>query len=381
MTQLAPIQFHGEIQANRVKTPVSFKASIDDRGALRLNFDPIVPSEDVYRAMSGSLFVGERIEPALLSGMGPAGPSFSSDSLFFGSWQHEPDKLKFDANCAMADIRLQLEKPVARPRLTWHLRQFQALGPMQATTAVGHVGAQGLSLDADSQKLSGSLAIEAASADHHEHWWDDAERTIDHVARVLSFATGRHLEPYVESRAIGTDMYVRVWSRADAQPALSTPFYFLNLGPIFSAACSSESTCGAALKELDAAVQWFAAPATYIEMEFVALMMAIESVLARAKLKGRLKKKVRDYLSSRSIAVHDFPASAIDEMVDARNRVVHEGIYHDTSLGHQVDLLQHIGVAREIVLRVLLSVIRFEGSYFSPLRRGQIKFPTFIGGG
>jgi len=90
-----------------------------------------------------------------------------------------------------------------------------------------------------------------------------------------------------------------------------------------------------------------------------------------------LLEKITKYINDREIVIDDFPKNALKEIIKARNAIVHQGIYFDYVNPTQVDVWEHVMVARELVVRIFLKVLRFEGNYFSLLHEGkQLRFPS-----
>ena len=78
------------------------------------------------------------------------------------------------------------------------------------------------------------------------------------------------------------------------------------------------------------------------------------------------------------VARHDITDQAISAMIGARNVIVHQGMYFDPTKTDQIDLWDHLLLARELVTRILLGVLRFKGNYFAPLYspNQQLRFPS-----
>ena len=51
------------------------------------------------------------------------------------------------------------------------------------------------------------------------------------------------------------------------------------------------------------------------------------------------------------------------EIVAARNRIVHRGVYYEPEENNQKELFYHVVLLNEIVTRVLLTLLRFRGHY------------------
>ena len=94
--------------------------------------------------------------------------------------------------------------------------------------------------------------------------------------------------------------------------------------------------------------------------------------LNRASFVDRMER----YIGDHDIKLNDFDADALKGVVKARNLVEHRGYYFDDTARDQPDIWHHILIARELVTRMLLGILQFEGTYFSVLHGSKpLSFP------
>ena len=112
----------------------------------------------------------------------------------------------------------------------------------------------------------------------------------------------------------------------------------------------------------------------------VAQMPAHDSDLASdisAKLvelnRRSLKKKLRILVNRLRVPIADIDGG-IGKAIRARDQIVHKGQYGDTA-DHQTALWSHVCVIRELLTRILLAEIDYEGRYISYL--GDSHFAQF----
>jgi hypothetical protein len=201
-------------------------------------------------------------------------------------------------------------------------------------------------------------------------------------------------------------------------PTFMPPFHELHMEPIFACACDSFFTRHAATEDLDAAIRWMTAPVAYDESRLINAMSALENILDRCGLdevdtfingsafrrvasrvrellrevgvpegmagkvpelnRRSLAEKVMALLAARSISVHDMPEDWLATVVRQRNTIVHTGVSGD--FGEQEpDTLDHTIWVREIVTRIILERLGFEGAFRSWLHHDeQLHFPDCI---
>lgn len=414
------MRFVGSAAAGKTEVGLTFTAEVDDTGALSLDIEPLPAASEGFELVR-SFGTDSQAEYLQLEGVGPQGETFRSETFFLTGYGHKSgdtgSELAFKGACAEAEIVHKLSEPIPYPQLRWMLRGFRSFGALEGRIDGGRVVIGGGEPSADQpQQLTGFL-IAQADTEVEAGWFARMDAELDHLARTLSLASGVYLQPYVEMRFDGDENRMRLFRRSQTPTPFLPPIHFLNLGPVFKSALAAGPEKRARFKALDAALRWLTTPAHYDEIRLLGAMTALENIvegaypsdrhpiIAKAAFK-RLAKAIRDlitglglpevmktkipelnrasfvdkvarYIDDHRIVIADFPEGGLPAVIRARNRVVHTGVYFDDELQDQTDLWQHILVGRELVIRILLDVLGFEGNYFSALHADQqLMFPS-----
>jgi len=364
---------------------------------------------------------GRNVEYLELEGTGSSGEKFSSDNFYMTSFKHSSDAtegtiIQFFGRCAQASLLREMQIPSPRKQLIWYLRQFEAFGRLRRDTAFGRISASGARPSDNPKHLTGQIVIEALD-DTDEGWWEQSDQLLDHVTRIMSLARGTYLRPIIERRVHGSTEIFKVLELDVGEKPFLSPFHPQNLRPIFDCACDGFAALAGAMKSLDPAIQWLLAPASYDEIRLITAMTALENIVEAAypekktrivprgtfnKFAKAVRTLIREhglpqalqaklpelnrpplidklirYVNEQEIVIADFAKHALEQLIKARNAIVHRGLYFDADDPHQIDVWEHILVAKELGIRILLKALRFEGSYFSALHEGkQLSFPS-----
>lgn len=418
MPVFSTTRFTGQIVHGEVVQPLTFDVAVDDDGVLQLLIEPVVAGDVPVSLLQLSDETGRQVAWMTLTGTAADGQAFTSDTFHVTGYSHRSNEIGLTGACAEAEITTSLAEPAATSKLWWGLRRFRSFGWLHADTDIGRVAIGGAEPDpARPQLLSATLAIQRDGVADTD-WFEGAAEQLEHVARVMSFASGAYLRPYVARLVAGDRAVLRVFSRSDTTEPFYPPFVFLNLEPIFSLACAADTTARAAFAQLDPAVRWLLTPGYYDEIRLMAAMTALENLvdqafpgdaalfvkpslfkkaasavramIAERKLPEGMKAKVPElnrrtfvekldaYVAARQVVVSDLPAQMLRDMINARNTVVHTGVYFDPEIQNQPDLWDHLLLARELVTRLLLAELGFIGNYFSPFYgpNRQLRFPS-----
>ena len=208
-------------------------------------------------------------------------------------------------------------------------------------------------------------------------------------------------------------------------------FHFLNLQPVLDLALTKYTDELCQQTGLSVALEWFVHHPHYSELQLVSSMTALEHLVAvftqhhppplivpkeyfdrllvqmkvpwqnemndagddkmlaaaltrgREKLnnlnEGSFRDKLQAMLQHYAVPLSGLKWPMINKAVQARNLVVHRGLYRSTPTSSQSDsphILRHVTVLRELIKRIFLSLLEFEGQYFSLLNGPNwIHFP------
>jgi hypothetical protein len=426
--------FHGVLTASEIHQKVSFRARVDEFGAVELEFLPIAGtvhfakiSQRVHRVMQVSYFS--------LHGVAESGMRFESETLQFSTLGfpelsetgHEFTPKGF---CAEAIFRRKLASAISPPVLRIHLRGFECFRGLRADSPLGAITMVGTIRLEDENRLSGMMQIQASHApEDAEVWRTEAEKFLDHVRRVMSFGASTVLKAPVIEFLSGEILEIQVLSQTKQAPTSLPIIHFLALEPLFDAAVSSYFKPPIEVKNLLFAIEWFGMHSAYSEARLIYAMTALENLIdsnlpagdayamlpsdfehrrkslrkaleecigawempdpaTPKKLLADLNEKLPD-LNRRSLSkkiaalarqwgvpLEDIDSKLIMGAKNARDQVVHGGHYAAKGSDESEELWGHAMVARELVARFLMQVIGYKGTYVSYMTRNQnAQFP------
>jgi len=414
MAYLEPTKFVGNLSRDSHSVEVGFTVSIDDDGILNVAIDDLPVSKAVL-----DLFPNRSpAEPAqlnTLSGVSDSAWQFHTDHLIITFTIGE--MVSVASICSLAELCKTMDKPADRSRRLWFVRQLRVVRALSWQGSLGEVIAGGpADLSANSQHPAGVIQITHPTGVGDEAWSAAAERFVIHIARILSFGCGTYLFPVIEQQIDKDQLIWRVMRRPAAPPPFFAPFHVVHMEPIFQRACESFASHAEAVVELDPAIRWLTAPVALWEQRLINAMTALECILERTgsddarlfmtgsaykkiskdlkkllseknvpdgmKLKlpdlnrRSLKEQILALILERNIETGDFPEEWAAEIIKARNHIVHTGV-SPTNLGEDGISIELIAIAREIVIRMILERIGFEGPFQSWLHGSDmLHFPT-----
>lgn len=417
---LPAIRFVGQIRKDDHVIDVAFDAEVDHSGVLALRFDTLpVSKETFYLGGSGS---DGTVEWAVLEAAAATGETIRSASFFVTKQQRKTSDTEatvtFEGACSEAVIARPLEAPVTFSQLHFQFPRFRSFSWLHCDTDLGVARMGGSEADpARPQYLCGLLAMQCQGV-ASDTWFGEAHDRLTHILRVMSFASGVYLRPVVERRVVADQDQFTIIRRTSASEPFYAPFVFLNLEPIFEHACNGDADARVKFATTDPAVRWLLAPGYYDEMRLMAAMTALEHLVEEAfpaaeslflkpkafkKVASAVRELLRDlkapegmlakapelnrqsfadklqrYFDARGVTLGDLDAEGIKALINARNHVVHRGVYYDPTQAQQARLWDHLLLAREMVTRALLGELGFVGNYFSPLygSNQQLRFPS-----
>lgn len=415
-------RFQGTLSGHGSSIPIGFEASIDDLGVLQLALDRIPFSREAY-ALHVHGRPGTPVDLITLEGRSDAGHVFRSGSFHIGHFSHGSQagaELSYQGDCYDAELELPADaaREPGRDARVWLVRQFRTFRRIAHGTPLGRVVIGGPQQDREAQDPNGFLAVYRPDIESPEGWWEESERLLTHIARVLSFACDTYLRPVIEERYHAGGVTVRIVRQGRASGPFMAPFHELHMEPIFACACDSYFTRQDAVAELDAAIRWLTAPVAYDESRLINAMSAFENILDRCGLEAvdtymgssafkrvasrvrsllaeigvpermagkvpelnrrTLSEKVIALLQARGIVVDDMPENWLATVIRQRNIIVHTGVSGDFG-DHEPDTLDHTIWVREVVTRIILERLGFEGAYRSWLHHDeQLHFPECI---
>lgn len=417
----APKLFSGAFSLGSESIEASATISIDASGKLVFAFAPIPLSAQSRFIMMAWYGGGSDIVHFSFKAIAEDGARFETEHLFFSSLGNTSDaagtRMTPEARCAKGILRYPLKEPIPLPALRMRLKGFRNFGSLHAECALGRMEMNGPHDTTDEDDAAdGWLTIQAAEPPlDASQWRADSEKLLEHVRRIMSFATASLLRAPVVEYISGIESEVTVWSQTRQRSGVMPVFHFLAHDAIFAAAIRSYFSPPIAVKHLFFAIEWFTMEGTYNEIRLVNAMTALENlidsnvapgealILPRAQFEKvrkallsviktclgkwtpeladdasrELNEKLAD-LNRRSLlrklellaARWKVPLGGIDHASlkaakQARDKVVHRGQYYEDAKETDSDLWTHVTVIREVAVRFLFTAIGYEGRYIS----------------
>lgn len=403
---------------------VTFVVDINRTGEIHLEFDDqVLTKENVWikRAFSGS----SSAVPALhLDGQTADGLVLSSESVHLTAVGTPSDQ-----ESVRLQVRAKAQRltATAADRAGDEPYEFQAeywvagLRWFRGTTFTlpeGEVAVGGDVKPDDYAVMSGTVVIRSPSQQLSlDAWLSDADAAVRRILDVVSFADGHFLRPSVR-QVFGDEELARVdflgagQGASPRQPPLHCLDFANSVPPLIHAYTPDliERT------GIDVAIEWHLMPHLYNEARFVSQMTAIEHLIhvfseqspdstfidkatfnkevapaviktldcelaklslggidaadarqgMKQSLKGINRRSLRSNLD-RMMRAYAVPLDGLDDvikpLIDMRNDIVHRGLSREGN-GDSV-LGQRVAEAEELLKRVILALLGFEGRYTS----------------
>lgn len=420
--------FSGNLQAGSDTAPITFRARIDGTGKVEFDFGEIILTKETNFISEQWDGEGSYLGCFSLYGKAEDGTELKTEDLYFNSLANEWNKetgsrMRPVGSCSRAEFRCKLTVQAPKPTLCMHVKGFQNLRQLRSECRLGTVAMDGKNHIDDPDCISGHITVQSDNEpDDLTAWHTEADKFLEHMRRVMSFALASVLKGPIIEFSAGDDLKVVVLSQTRQASAPFRTFHYLNQQPVFDVAVSCFFNPPFIVKNLFFAIEWFAMEATYNEVNLVNAMTALENLVAsnlgdndslirpkkgfdktrkvlRTVLRqcidkwsideaGNAEEIVRELnerladLNRRSILQKlmilaerwSVPLDGIGEdkiqaAKQARDRIVHRGHYYDDGKDVSGELWEHVTVVREVVVRFLLTAIGYRGSYF-----------TYIGG-
>lgn len=417
--------FLGCLEADGNSISLSFSVRISHSGVVEFDFGNVALTQETCFILECWDNDRSKFNSFSLSGKSVNGLEFKTEDLHFNSLGHETSRDKgswmtLDGSCSRAVFHWKLLEPTPTPVICIRLKGFQNFGSLRQNCKLGTVTMAGSRSIKDPDTVTGSISVKADYEILELHAWrNEADKLLDHIRRVMSFASATVLEAPITEFIAGSEVEVVALSQTKQAPAFLRTFHYLDQQPVFDAAVNSFfNPPRPDMKNLFFAIEWFAMYATYNEVRLVNAMTALENLVAsnlgdndtkfctdekfktiRKTLRRVIKmcvkdwsgeeeeKKAKDIVADLNVKLPDLnrrtilqkieilaklwsvPLDSIsDDMIkaaiSARNDIVHRGHYYEDGK-EKTDLSEHVTVIREIIVRFLLTTIGYKGRYIS----------------
>ncbi len=403
---LPPERFDGHIVISDRHIAIRLSANADQSGRLNLYVDPISISDSsggTLELMRSIGHPGNMIDEFRLECESSDGKRLTSDRAYLVGYNHNSEGLHIQLRTAEARLSTTARETHDRPALCISLLGFECFPPVHVTTELGAVVARGATRTTATNEITGTIAIQAIDDNTSTNWRHEVEHLLKHLRLVLGFARGAPLPVPLTEFYDGDYVEVSFYEVGGGHPSQMPPLPHLNLGPIVSTAIAHVDIVEDYREMFETAIGWLLVPTTYDEVRFLTGMTALESLASRSLDKSgttilgssafkTFAKKVRAFIdeqkhlddSVREALKEKIPElnrrsfnykidalfeqwniaraltddDVLTRLVSLRNSVVHQG---GASEGE--DLWASILTLREILVRLVLAMLRFEGNY------------------
>ena len=391
---LPPEQFTGQLVIRKQRVPISLTASAGPSGRLELNFESIPSS--VWALLQPSGKPGNLPEEFSLECETSDGKRLTSDSVYLTGGN---SKLL----TREASLRMTASDTHDRPLLCFWLLGFECFPSVHVVAELGSIGVNGATRTTATDEITGWITAQGLDGRPPMNWRESAEHMLKHLCSVLGFARGAPLPAPMSGFFEGDTLEMTFHETGGGYAPLMPPLPHLNLRPIVETAVKNIKAVDAQRDAFEMAVGWLLVPTTFDEVRFLAGMTALESLASRllknpqkrilgssasekfaqrvralvdkqdfddstkAAIKDKIPelnrrsfiKKIRALLEQQQVARTSIDDTELDHLVKLRNPIVHEGTAPENE-----DLWPSILIIREILVRLIFSMLQFDGTYW-----------------
>jgi hypothetical protein len=279
LMELTPYQ--GELSLDENAVPVSFRAGITLSGELVIDLDPIPLSDRSKFIVTQWDRDPARFVHFGLTGVTDNNMHFKTSDLFFttlGSIFHHPITPK--AQCSEATITWKLDQPVERPLLRMKVKAFRCLKAHDVICPLGQVAMTGQHTIEDADFVTGSFEIVANGQQSDPvQWREQAERLLERVRRVMSFASSTVLRNPIQEFYVSDAATITCYSQSRSSLSGYPIIHHRDTKIMFEAAVHSFFKPPVPGSDLHFAIEWLSMDASYNEVRLVTAMTALENLL------------------------------------------------------------------------------------------------------
>lgn len=404
---LPPEEFIGKLIVDGQRIPIRLTASAGPTGRLELDVKPILPSDRPRGALSGLLSVGRPgnvIAEFSLDCETSDGKRLTSDQVSLVAWCHNSEGLNVKLDINEATLAMAANETHDCPVLHSHLLGFSCFPSVRVETPMGSVVARGATRTADLDQISGWITAKAPADSHSPTWRQSTENMLIYLRSVLAFARGAPLPAPITEFYEGDTVEVIFQATVGAHGSYMPPIPTSNLEPIVSAALNNMGLGEDYREAFDIVIGWFLVPTSVDEVRFLSGMTALDGLASRFLEKSqkyilgnsgstRFARRVRALVSEQSdlddsekvaikqkipelnrhslmeqivallelwcVSRTSIEDECLKRLIHLRNKIVHQG-----GVQEHEELWPSILVVREILVRLVLSMLKFRGTYW-----------------
>lgn len=341
---------------------------------------------------------GERVREFSLTAHSDTGKVLKSTNAFLTSLGSGPHGHSISIATRIATIVVPTEQSVEKPIVRMWFRGFQCAPVLPIDTPLGQVSIFSKLDLVPHDEVSGGAVIESADKTDSSEWCRDAEAFLKYIRQGLGFARGGWLQVPAVKYYTGDKCEVTFYAGSGSQGEL--PVQYFHLAP-YCKRLTARYFEGESIPDIIwAAVDWMQIDTMYHEVRFLTGMIALEALSTKlpdtlkkympsdkfkpvqkelktiidqtidTESKQRLidrignlneksfKERIEALFDHYGIESTDFDDNIIRSMVSLRNKLIHRGVAEDRH-----ELWENIILVRELIARIFLKEIGFEGRY------------------
>lgn len=399
-------RFTGELSLDGCRIPIQLTASAGRSGRLELTVDPILtenPSVAIRILMRSVDKPGDIIHEFALDCTDSGGRRLTSDCAYLTRCNLNSQGLQIELRTRVASLTMPAVNAQQRPALRFWLRGFACFPAVHVVSTIGPLLLHGATRASATDEITGYVAAEADDSCVSNDWHASAMHILTHLKTVLSFARGAPLP--VPITEYFSDRHVEVTfhdSSAGTAPMMP-PLSHLDLRPIVTTAVANIESIDSIRDTFELAVGWLTVPTAIDEIRVLSGMTALESVASRSlpssqtsilsrSKSDRLAKRVRSLVDAHedidgpdrdaikdklpelnrrpfiqqvhallahwNISRTSIKSEELSCLIGLRNKLIHRGSAEEGENLWPATLL-----IQEVVVRLVLSMIQFEGTY------------------
>jgi len=407
---------------------LTFDLTVSRNGEIKMDFGSQPLTDDnIWIAMAYSQ-KRPTVEVLALEGTTSEGYLLKSNSVFLKKCNLSSDEngsvMTVEATASQTEIRVLKEatETTNEARADFLVAGLQCFGQIKIEHELGEIYIAGSSKVEDFSEICGlvSLRKDVVDNDSFDSWLVSVTEQVDRIQNLLSFANGRFLKTSIlRIYRGGTLSRLTLYRRVSDSRPYKPPFSYLNLRPIIELGINRYTTGLISMTGMDVALEWHLMPHTYNEDRYLGQMTALEHlvhvfreqrpsnrVLPKPKFRSIVRPAIEERLDELVPKLCDDPqekehitgimtelkakignlnmqtlqsslqsmlieyrvplnglAEFIPSLIEVRNRIVHKGLHEQSN--DQKSLSTYLSAAEELLRRIFLSLLDYEGSYES----------------
>lgn len=397
-------EFSGHLIVRGQRVPIVLAASAGRSGVLELDvgcIDVVGRSEVVLALKQAVGRPGETVDEVCLDCQASDGKGLTSEQVYLTACSSGSKGVRIRIRAREASLTMAAREPSTRPLLRFRLLGFKC-SPVRVESNHGLVAAEGTLKTSAVDEITGWIAVKGPTGGDPTAWREATEPLLEHVHSVLVFGRGAPLPAPVREFHAGDTVQVTFREADRGHAPMMPPMPHLALEPLVAAAVTNVEAVDTCREAFELAVGWLVAPTMYDEVRFLSGMIALESVAYRSleqsqkrilkssaadkfakrvrqlvdeqenfadSTKRAIKGKVGELnrhsqidmfellLESRNIDRAEVDREQLSDLIALRNTLVHQGAVRK-------DLWPSILAIREILVRLVLSMLQFKGNYW-----------------